>query len=118
MDERGTSTAHALLASDATMGSALVASPRFTRTSSGYLGTSDGYTDLQDFRMDWRYTSAPDGNVVQTGRTALTGLRGGRRTTRALGFGAAPAAARSAARATLAAGADRVERRYARGWTR
>ena len=42
--------------------------PAFTRTSSGYLGTSDGWTDLRsDFRMDWAYSSAPNGNVVQTG---------------------------------------------------
>src|SRR4051812_2265859 len=116
MDDSGTSTPHALLARDATMGSALVASPRFTRTSSGYLGTSDGYTDLQDFRMDWTYASAPDGNVVQTARTQLTGLRGGRRTTLALGFGSDAATARSAARASLADG--RAQTAYARGWAR
>ncbi len=46
-------------------GSALVASPGFKRTSNGYFGTSDGWTDLKsDFRMDWAYTSAPNGNVV------------------------------------------------------
>jgi glucoamylase len=120
MDDSGTSTAQALLASDAgsPVASALVAAPAFTRTSSGYLGTSDGYQDLRDFHMDWTYASAPGGNVVQTGRTALTGLRGGRHATLALGFGTDTRAARSAARASLAAGAGKVERAYERGWAR
>jgi glucoamylase len=119
-NDSATSTRHALLASDAgsPVASALVASPAFTRTSSGYLGSSDGYQDLRDFRMDWTYASAPHGNVVQTGRTALTGLRGGEHTTLALGFGADTHAARSAARASLAAGATAVERAYERGWAR
>ena len=35
---------------------------RSRATSSGYLGASDGWTDLaSDFRMDWRYASAPAG---------------------------------------------------------
>ncbi len=84
-DDSGTSQRRALLASDATTASALTAWPRFTRTSSGYLGTSDGWTDLQDARMDWAYTSAPDGNVVQTARTALDGTETTRMTL-ALGF--------------------------------
>ena len=44
--------------------------PAFTATSSGYLGTSDGWTDLAgDHTMDWTYTAPDAGNVVQTGRT-------------------------------------------------
>ena len=85
-DDTGVSQRHALLASDAQTASALTAWPRFTRTSSGYLGISDGWTDLQDARMDWAYTSAPDdGNVVQTARTALDGVET-RRMTLSLGF--------------------------------
>ena len=37
--------------------------------------------------MDWTYTAAPNGNVVQTGKTALTGRRAARTLTLALGFG-------------------------------
>ena len=85
MDDTGTSQRYALLASDGETASALTAWPRFTRTSSGYLGTSDGWTDLQDARMDWAYTSAPDSNVVQTARTALDGTDT-RRMTLSLGF--------------------------------
>lgn len=84
-DDTGTSRRYALLASDGATASALTSWPRFTRTSSGYLGTSDGWADLQDARMDWAYTSAPDGNVVQTARTALDGVET-RHMTLSLGF--------------------------------
>ena len=67
-DDSGSTVGSSLVASDAKSGSALVSSPAFTETSSGYLGTSDGWTDLSSHdAMDWNYTSAPDGNVVQTG---------------------------------------------------
>src|SRR5436189_4123645 len=34
------------------------------RSRNGYLGTSDGWSDLRsDDSMDWNYTSAPDGTV-------------------------------------------------------
>lgn len=85
-DDSATSRRYALLASDGTTASALTAWPRFTRTSSGYLGTSDGWADLRDdHRMDWAYDRAPDGNVVQTARTALDGTETTRMTL-ALGF--------------------------------
>ena len=67
--------------------------------------------------MDWAYTSAPNGNVVQTGRTALDGVRK-RHLTLALGFGGNAAAARSTARAALDRGFGRAARRYADGWHR
>jgi glucoamylase len=115
-DDSGSSAGDALLAQDKAAGSALVASPRFTRTSSGYLGTSDGWTDLRsDFRMDWAYDSAPNGNVVQTGRTTLDGVKH-QRMTLVLGFGATGAAAHDTARAALAGGYDRAADRYADGW--
>jgi glucoamylase len=120
-DDNGTSGAGVLRASDSgsPVGSALVAAPAFSRTSSGYQGTSDGWTDLRsDFRMDWTYAAAPGGNVVQTGRTALTGLRRAQDTTIALGFGPQPDAAERAARASLRSGFGAVRRAYANGWHR
>jgi glucoamylase len=117
-DDSGTATRHALFARDASAGEALIAKPRFKRTSVGYLGTSDGWSDLRtDFRMDHAYTSAPNGNVVQTGRTKLDGVRK-RHLTLALGFGGKQAAARSTARAALDRGFARAARRYADGWHR
>lgn len=47
---------------------ALGANVPFSRASVGYVGASDGWTDLhQDLRLDWEFTDAPDGNVALTG---------------------------------------------------
>jgi glucoamylase len=117
-DDSGSTAGRALLAHDASAGEALIAKPRFKRTSVGYLGTSDGWTDLRsDFRMDGRYSSAPNGNVVQTGRTKLDGVRK-RHLTLVLGFGPNAAAARSTARASLQRGFARTAGRYEDGWHR
>ncbi len=48
----------------------------FSRASCGYVGSSDGWTDLADnFRMDWEFDHAPDGNIALTGEWALNGIR-------------------------------------------
>src|SRR4051794_15132782 len=74
-DDTGSTHGGALLSTDGTNSEAMVASRGFTKASSGYLGTSDGWTDLaNDHRMDWRYTAAQPGNVVQLGRTTLRGI--------------------------------------------
>ncbi len=39
----------------------------FTRRSAGYVGASDGWQDLRNFKMDWEFRSAPDGNIALTG---------------------------------------------------
>ena len=78
-DDTGACSNSALVATDAASAAALIAQPAFTRASCGYKGTSDGWTDLSEHhRMAWDYASAPSGNVVQAGRTQLTGLRGHR----------------------------------------
>jgi glucoamylase len=42
--------------------------PEFARRSVGYAGHSDGWQDLMDnFKMDWEYTQAGDGNLALTG---------------------------------------------------
>ena len=61
LNESGVTQGNALLASDAQMqvASALAASPAFTETSNGYLGTSDGGTDLsQHFQLTAHYSRA------------------------------------------------------------
>ena len=59
-DDVGETRGHALVARDDKLASALVSEPAPTRVSSGYLGKSDGWTDLRDdFRMDWAYDRAP-----------------------------------------------------------
>jgi glucoamylase len=48
--------------------------PDFTRRSVGYAGASDGWQDLMDnFKMDWEYGRADDGNIALTGEIDLSG---------------------------------------------
>lgn len=47
---------------------ALMATTPFRRASCGYVGRSDGWTDLADnFQMDWEFDQALDGNVALMG---------------------------------------------------
>ena len=116
-DDSGTTSQATLVASDGKTASALAASTGFKQTSSGYLGTSDGWTDLRnDFQMDGHYTSAPNGNVVQTARVPLNGLPTKQNVTLALGFGASTADASAAASASLSRGFAAASSDYAEGW--
>lgn len=55
---------------------ALGATVPFARLSCGYVGKSDGWTDLADnFRMDWEFDRATDGNVALTGEIDLSETR-------------------------------------------
>ncbi len=114
--DSGRTQGAALVATDQGAASALVGSPAFRATSSGFRGVSDGWTDLADGRLDWRYASADAGNVVQTAKTSLTGRRGARAATLALGFGTDAAGALTAARASTARGFANAAAAYARGW--
>ena len=61
---------------------AMMATAPFTRTSAGYVGASDGYTDLAEgferegagFRMKWEFDRAEDGNIALMGEIPLEGL--------------------------------------------
>jgi len=45
----------------------------FRKLSCGYVGTSDGWTDLShNLKMDWEYDAALDGNVALTGEIDLS----------------------------------------------
>jgi glucoamylase len=119
LSESGVTQGNALLASDALMqvATGLIASPAFSETSNGYLGTSDGWTDLsQHFQLTAHYSSAPDGTVVQTGRLPLTGLWGSRHATLALGFAGSESVAVATANASLEAGFEQLSQAYAEGW--
>ena len=116
-DDTGSTVGGALVAADSKAASALVAQPAFDAESSGYLGTSDGWTDLQDYRMDWTYPSAPTpGNIVQTGQAGLSGKKGGQDMTLALGFGPTGATALSIASSSLQAGFAATQSSYQSGW--
>ncbi|HYY31215.1 MAG TPA: glycoside hydrolase family 15 protein [Chthoniobacterales bacterium] len=121
LNESGVTQGNALLATDAQMqvASALVASPPFTETSNGYLGPSDGWTDLnQHYQLTAQSRSASNGTVVQTGRLPLSGLNGSQDLTLALGFASAESAALHTANASLRAGFDKVSEEYAEGWAK
>ena len=55
---------------------AMAASAPFKRRSCGYVGASDGWTDLSNnFEMDWEFDVAEDGNIALTGELDLQGSR-------------------------------------------
>jgi len=110
--EAGFSAGNALVAEKRGTASAVVCSNGFKQMSSGFAGTSDGYTDLLlHHRLAWRYARAQDGNVVQTGDIDKP-----RHFTLALGFGTSPEAALRAAHASLADGFSAIDTEYRNGW--
>jgi glucoamylase len=116
-DDTGRSADGRLLATDGALSSAVTASGGLTDTSSGYLGSSDGWTDLsQDLVLDDTWDATAPGNVVQIGRTGLTGLDGGQQLTLALGFGTTEDDAAQAADQALARGFDSALQAYTEGW--
>ena len=115
-DDSGASRDGRLVAFDGTVASAMIARPAFGKTSTGYLGTSDGWTDLRsDYRMNWHYSSATNGNIVQTARTALNGTTS-QHLVLSLGFGGSPRDASRAAWRALSSGPRTVSSAYESGW--
>ncbi len=52
----------------------MACSTGFSRRSVGYVGFSDGWQDLMDnFKMDWQFGSAENGNIALTGEINLPG---------------------------------------------
>jgi glucoamylase len=52
---------------------AVCATVPFSHVSCGYVGASDGWTDLHDnFKMDWEFDRAGDGNIALTGELDLS----------------------------------------------
>lgn len=58
--------------------------PDFTRRSVGYVGFSDGWQDLGNFKMDWEFEQAENGNIALTGEIDFSG---GMEFTLGVGFG-------------------------------
>ncbi|WP_395658476.1 glycoside hydrolase family 15 protein [Nocardioides sp.] len=105
MDDRATSRPHALVSTDRTVSSALVARPALRSTTSGLVGTpTDPWPDLGH-----RHRHAGPGNVVQAARLADD-------TTLALGFGGSVGRAVQQARGSLGRGFAATSSAYDRGW--
>jgi glucoamylase len=121
LDDSGQTKDKALIAADqkAQVFSALVAAPDFAETANGFLGTTDGGTDLaQHYQLTLHDSSALDGTVVQTGRLPLTELKASQHATLALGFASTGSEALARAKDSLAAGFNRVAQEYADGWNK
>jgi glucan 1,4-alpha-glucosidase len=97
--------------------SALLAKPLFSKVSNGFSEVSDGWADLRaDHRMDWTYTAAEDGNVVQIGQLASQGQGNSIKATLALGFGESESEALGTASASLSRAFPATLDAYADGW--
>ncbi len=108
-----------LFASDAGKTSALATSPNFIATTNGYLGASDGLTQLRaQGRLTNIYGRAVDGNTVQVARLAQLRLskRPGVSSVLALAFGKDEFEAAQNARASLAKGFAHCRTEYEAGW--
>lgn len=108
----------ALLATDAAISSALVSNCGFVKENStnGYLGTSDGLTQLRKEQRPNHYERASDGNVVQVAKLEKLSTAGTSNCTIALGFGENAQQALSSARKSLRRGFRRVLGEYQGGW--
>ena len=90
--------------------------PDFTRRSVGYVGFSDGWQDLMsDYRMDWEFERAEDGNIALTAEIDLSG-----RMEFVLGvaFGRSPQSASTKLLQSLATPFEQQLTNYLRQWKR
>ncbi len=94
---------------------ALAASANWLKRSTGYVGFSDGWQDVErNFQMTWEYGRAEKGNVALTGEVDLAGCNG--EFVLALGFGHGTAEAGGHALASLQEGYPAVCSEYIQGW--
>jgi glucoamylase len=94
---------------------ALACSAPFLGRSCGYVGCSDGWSDISEHkRMTWFYPRAVDGNIALTAEIDLQACGGD--FCLALGFGETSPEAGQRARATLLEKPDCVVKRYVDGW--
>lgn len=94
---------------------AMACSIPFLGRSCGYVGSSDGWSDIsQHKRMTWFYPRVIEGNIALTAEIDLRGCGGD--FCLALGFGETPPEAGQRARATLLEKSDSVVKHYVDGW--
>ncbi len=95
---------------------ALGATVPFIRTSCGYVGPSDGWTDLREnFQMDWQFDFAKDGNVAMIGELDISKSRTFKL---GLGFGFARHGATTALLQSLGIPYEESRRRFQDQWQR
>lgn len=102
----------ALVVQKEDVATALLSSGGFSDTSSGFAGTSDGYTDLLlHRRLEWKFPRASNGNVVQAAKVVQPA-----HFTLAMGFGGTPSLALENARASLKRTFATASADYIQGW--
>lgn len=108
----GRVTAQGLLAEQNSQYLFLAADQGFSRSSVGYVGTSDGWQDFNQHQaMTWEYREAGPGNIAMLGE--LTGNSG----TLALTFASSAEGAITLANSALVAGFAEARREYVSHWT-
>jgi glucoamylase len=111
-DDTGFSQDDALVTQKSDVAAALISSPSFSELTSGFAGTSDGYTDLLlHHALTQKYARAENGNVLQAAK-----LPSREHIVLALGFGKDPAAAVETARESLSREFSAVSSEYVTGW--
>lgn len=95
---------------------ALGATVPFSRLSCGFVGSSDGWTDLADnFQMDWQFDQAINGNIALTGELDL---KKSHEFTLGLAFGDSLHAAISTLFQALNPAFDEQKQQYREQWQR
>jgi glucoamylase len=95
---------------------ALASSLPFVRSSVGYVGVSDGWTDLSTHRtLSWEFDRAPNGNVALTGEIPV---RGQTEFTLGLALGESVPAAITAVFQSLSTPFEVHQRRFVEQWNR
>ncbi|HEV2165456.1 MAG TPA: glycoside hydrolase family 15 protein, partial [Thermoplasmata archaeon] len=95
---------------------AMGATRPFRRTSVGYVGRSDGWTDLfENYLMDYEFDRATDGNIALTGELDASV---GDEFTLGVAFGRDLSSAVSTLMQSLAIPFDEHQRRYREAWNR
>jgi len=94
----------------------LAATTPFTECSCGYVGVNDGWTDLaHNYRLDWQYDAALDGNIALTGRLDLSR---GAEFTLGLAFGTTRHDALSSLAQSLSIPFEQIRTTFIRQWER
>jgi glucoamylase len=94
----------------------LGATAPFTECSCGYVGVNDGWTDLaHNYRLDWQYQAALDGNIALTGGLDLSR---GTEFTVGLAFGTTRHDALSSLAQSLSIPFERIRETFIRQWER
>jgi len=99
----------------------MAASCGFSRVSCGFVGSSDGWRDvIDDFRMDWEFGSATNGNVAVMGELDLqcAAVSGGYECTVALGIGDGHHTSAQKTMSALATPYEQLRERFVEQWHR